>query len=787
MRLLRNDIIISPRRDESGCILLDQQTGEEYEFGEMEHFLLERFQQPYDLGKLCSELNTRFGLNHSVDDLESFLNLLDEWSLLRRQETPTLPQPPKLDHYEPETLTGDLGEELKQPNRWHWFNPERLFDGLNYLFPTMRWAVWLAPIIVAVGVSTMFLNANAFQTDFSIAKNYFGTVTRLVLNALTLNIATQFARGMLARHIGLATPSFGVLLAPSEIGFLPRLNVQIVRGGKLERGARLLFLGLPALIRFWFFGVMSLLWAITRPSGTFMSVIALEFALMSVFSLLFVANPFWRGDGSSFLSAWLETPGNIRQSSFKALIGFVFGRPAAIARYSRHNVWLGLFGLIALAMFCGYLGFVVYTLFHYLESKFHGFGVALFLIFGAYAGFSLHLNKTWNKAAQASKVRNKQAGSSRSQAGAGASASDRAARINRGSTVKKTKPWGRYLLFIIVLVVLFQPYQSEPGGSTEVFPAARSSISLDTDGLLEKINFNGGEQVKAGTVLAEVTDYNQWYALRILEADIDSQKYKIKQYETTPSVEDIKLAQEKIRTASLQAIYSDEKLKRQEGLVSQGFISSQALADVRILAVHDQQALDEAVASLESLKAQINPYQIQSMKADLIKMQREADYDREKLRRTKLVSPIDGRIITTDLQYLRNSFLKAGNKFADIEDQRTVIVHISVPEADVKDISVGARVTLKLYAYSDREFVGKVEEIPPVTSTTSSTTSSATSSTSVSNRYIQVSGRMDNSGGLLLTGLTGYAKITGNKTIVLLAFTDALVRFVTIDMWSWLP
>lgn len=776
MRLLRDDIIISPRLDEPGCLMLDQPTGEEYEFGEVEHFLLERFRQPCDLDQLCGELNTRFGLTYSIDDLESFLNLLEEWGLLRNHGASPLPKPSLPDNgpNEPDALTGSFSIDLKQPNRWHLFNPERFFDGSNRLFPRMCWLIWLTPILVAFGVSTVLLKYDAFIADYAIASIRFGVLPRLILAVFTINLATQIVRGIVARHLGLSTPSLGIALL---LGILPRFNVQIVHGGELEKGARLLLTAVSTLVRLWLFGTFVLLWAITRPSGTFLPTIALEFAFISAMGLLFVANPFWRGDGANFLSTWLEAP-NLHQRSRRALMGFIFRQPAAIVRHSRHNILLGLFGLSSLALFCGFLSFVVYGIFHYLESRYLGAGVALFLVLGAYASLSLRRQSSASKTAQARKRGTKLALSARTRADTAASAS-RSEQINRSSTTNKARPWGVYLLFIAVLAILLLPYRYETGGDAEVFPSARATITLDTDGLLEEVNFKGGEYVKAGTVLARIADYKQSSDLRILEADIESKKYEIQQYRTTPSNEDIRLAEEKIRTARLQAKYSEEKLARQEALALQGFISPQALSDARSASINDQQALAEAVASLESLKAKVNPYQIQSLIAELVKLQHEADYIREKLRRTQLVSPIDGQIVTTDLQYLRNSFLEAGNKFADIEDKRTVILHISVPEADLKEISIGAPITLKLFAYSDREFVGKVEEIPLLASSASSTTASY--------RIVQVRGRLNNPDGLLLTGLTGYAKITGTETTVLLAFTSALVRFVTIEAWSWLP
>ena len=776
MRLLRDNLIISPQHDKPGCLLLDQQTGDEYEFGEVEHFLLEHFRQPCDPDQLCDELNTRFGLTYSLDDLESFLNLLEDWGLLSKQGTTPLPQPILLDNVqnEPDTLTDDFSNKVKMPDTWKLFNPERFFDGFNRLFPNLRWLLWLTPIIVAVATLAILFKYQAFLADFTYAKNWFGTIGRFVLDLFTINLAVQIARGILARRLGLATPEFNVVFL---FGFFPSFSVRFfVQEGELERGARLLLSAVSTLMRLWIFAITALLWAITRSSGTFLPSIAIEITYVAALTLLFVANPFF-GSGARFMSAWLDTP-DIQQSSRKSLMGLLFGRPAAIARHSRHNVRVILFGLLSLVLFWGIVGFIVFGIFNTLETRFQGAGVALFLFLGAIASFSLYRQSIAKKATQASKLINRQARSGRSQAGTAASASNRSARISRSNPVNRAKPWRSYLLYIIVLIVLFLPYRYETGGDAEVFPSARVTITVDFDGILEEINFKGGEHVKAGTVLARISDYNQFYALHMLEADIESQKYKIKQYQTTPSIEDIRLAEEKIRSARLQAEYSTEKLVRQEALALQGFISPQALSDVRAVTIRDKQALEEAVASLNSIKAQVNPYQIQGLIADLMKMQRQADYDREKLRRTQLISPIDGQIVTTDLQYLRNSFLEAGAKFADIEDVRSVNVQISVPEADLSDVSIGAPITLKLSAYSDREFMGKVNEIPLVATVKSTTDTS---------RFFQVSGVLNNPHGLLRTGLTGSAKITGNETIVLLAFTRALIRFVTIEVWSWLP
>ena len=73
----------------------------------------------------------------------------------------------------------------------------------------------------------------------------------MVLPVLTLWLADEIARGLVARHFGLTTPSFGVRLGLER----PRFHIQVVSGSMLpRRTSRLWLSGLPILLRFFLFG-----------------------------------------------------------------------------------------------------------------------------------------------------------------------------------------------------------------------------------------------------------------------------------------------------------------------------------------------------------------------------------------------------------------------------------------------------------------------------------------------------------------------------------------------------
>ena len=183
----------------------------------------------------------------------------------------------------------------------------------------------------------------------------------------------------------------------------------------------------------------------------------------------------------------------------------------------------------------------------------------------------------------------------------------------------------------------------------------------------------------------------------------------------------------------------------------------------------------EAKADLVALKTQVNPNQIESLKAEADRLKNEIVFYNEQLRRTSIISPISGEITTKDLDYLPGRYLKHGTTFAEVEDTRTVRIQIAVPESDIGEVKIGAKVSLRLWAYPNREFVAEVSAIQPAAEVTTA------------GKMVTVTSQMDNTEGILRSGLTGQAKIRGEETIVAIAFTKALVRFVRVEIWSWLP
>jgi multidrug resistance efflux pump len=148
--------------------------------------------------------------------------------------------------------------------------------------------------------------------------------------------------------------------------------------------------------------------------------------------------------------------------------------------------------------------------------------------------------------------------------------------------------------------------------------------------------------------------------------------------------------------------------------------------------------------------------------------------------------PFDGYLVDSYLNQKVGTYLKQGQNFAIVQDSNQLFGEIRVPEYDAGEIKPGYQVEVKLLLYPNNPFSGKVVSIQPATTVDTDSTSS-TSDITQSNRVFKVKIDLTNSPETLKTGMSGYAKINVGKKPLFVLLTQPLVRFIQIEVWSWLP
>lgn len=90
----------------------------------------------------------------------------------------------------------------------------------------------------------------------------------------------------------------------------------------------------------------------------------------------------------------------------------------------------------------------------------------------------------------------------------------------------------------------------------------------------------------------------------------------------------------------------------------------------------DQERFEFAKKNLELVKSGARDEEIEAIEAGIRRLEVNLAHAKKDLQLTTLVSPADGRIITSYLSQTVGQYLSVGDLFAVVEDARTIIAEI---------------------------------------------------------------------------------------------------------------
>ncbi|MCY7388209.1 MAG: efflux RND transporter periplasmic adaptor subunit [Burkholderiales bacterium] len=233
------------------------------------------------------------------------------------------------------------------------------------------------------------------------------------------------------------------------------------------------------------------------------------------------------------------------------------------------------------------------------------------------------------------------------------------------------------LLGVIGSIVFLQGKAEESKGERY------RSITVDRGPVIQRITANGtlnpvtvvsvGTQV-SGTVTKLYTDFNNTVKANqvLLELDPALIKANLAQFDAS------------LRAAEATARLAESTLKRNQDLVTKGFISSQTLEQ-------NAKELDVANATVAQVKSQL-------------------DREKTNLSYTIIRSPIDGIVIDRKIdvgQTVAASF-STPTLFQIAKNLEEMQIDTSVAEADVGSVRQGMPVRFTVDAYPERDFQGKI-------------------------------------------------------------------------------
>ncbi|MGB9628835.1 MAG: efflux RND transporter periplasmic adaptor subunit [Thermodesulfobacteriota bacterium] len=176
---------------------------------------------------------------------------------------------------------------------------------------------------------------------------------------------------------------------------------------------------------------------------------------------------------------------------------------------------------------------------------------------------------------------------------------------------------------------------------------------------------------------------------------------------------------------------------------------------------------------------------------ELNKVEKEIEKLGEKIEKLKILSPKDGMILTPKLTEMKGDFFPEGRVFCEIGYLDGVQIRVIIPEEDFSEVVEGLPVELKVYAYAEKVFSGKVMEISlaKVESLENPALSSKYGGSLPTERltktgetpklpFFQITMKIDNPDGLLKPGMTGLSKIYCKKRSVISLLWNRVLRMI---------
>lgn len=232
-------------------------------------------------------------------------------------------------------------------------------------------------------------------------------------------------------------------------------------------------------------------------------------------------------------------------------------------------------------------------------------------------------------------------------------------------------------------------------------------IKSKASGIVKKLYIEAGDHVKAGQVLAELDRVE-------MEAQVRQSEAQLQSAEATRRSSDADLARSRVDAEGVDVPMLKRAWERASSMAKQGVVSQATLDEAEknyVLATNKQ--------NMAQAQVQVNTARVAQARADVKRAEATLSQLREQLSYTTIVAPIDGIVLSRDVEVgdAVSSILVMGSaatQVMTIGDTREVYVKGKVDESDIGKVYIGQAARIRVESFRDRTFLGKVTRIAPM-------------------------------------------------------------------------
>lgn len=792
---LRSDLTVSEQRTAGGTLVVvkDPLTGDFFRFRETEQFIAQQCDGETPLEVIRQRTEQKFGAGLTAQSLRAFIRNLDKAGLLEGAEA------------------GDAGSGNGRRGRgqrgrlrgsllylrFKVADPNRLFDRL---MPHLRGFftpgfVTLAAAVILLGVGTAAANWSDIVGDLSRLYRLSAIIPFLAVTFLAASLH-EFAHGLTCKYFGGEVHELGFMW----IYFQPAFYCNVSDAWLFpEKSKRMLvnFAGPYFELFLWALAVLT--WRVTDVD-TVVNYLALIVMTGSGIKTLLNLSPLLKLDGYYVLSDYLDIP-NLRRRSFRYL-GNLLRRlagstslPVEEATARERRVYLA-YGLLAAVPSFALLGVTAVKASTYLIEHNRPVSLALF------AG--LLTAKTRRRVGRLFRGKGDDMDDDDEESpDREPGEPDGAEPPPPGGPKRKRRIAALALAGSTAAVVFLGHMELRITAPFTILPVRNADVRSEIDGLVDTMTVSEGDEVRAGDVVARLSDRQIRVELQKTLAQIQQARAQLAILEAGPTRDSIELARTAVYRAQDQLKYARARLERNKQLADSGVLTRTELENTQEAAAVAERDLAEARNKLEALQRGARPEEIAAMRAEISGLEAQRRYLEGQLQRVVVRSPAAGVVATPtrDLHDMVGQVVQQGALIAKVYDLEKLTVEIPISEKEIADVREGQEVAFKARAYPNRTFHGRVMSIATTADDGSSSLGGAPASSSAEGRgagrgrgagggedgarTILVTTQVDNDSLLLKPGMTGQAKVFCGRRRIVDLMMRRLARTVKVEFWSW--
>jgi len=241
----------------------------------------------------------------------------------------------------------------------------------------------------------------------------------------------------------------------------------------------------------------------------------------------------------------------------------------------------------------------------------------------------------------------------------------------------------------------------------KVTPITKVEVKSKASGIVKKLLVDYGDHVKKGQLLAQLDKIE-------IEAQVEQSHAALEAAQANLKSSQADYVRAKVDAESPDVPLLKRAYDRDVSMAKDGVVSESALEDAEKnyeLALNKQNVAKAQVTVLNAKIAQAQA-QVMEDQANLKQLEEQLSY-------TDIVSPIDGIVLSRDVQMgdAVSSILVLGSAATlvmTLGDTSEVYVKGKVDESDIGKVYLGQPARIKVESFKDKTFYGKVTKISPM-------------------------------------------------------------------------